>query len=43
MPLLVTRADVLLAVGDTLRAEAFDQWLGAVGADLAWTRGQGHG
>lgn len=42
LPLLVTRGDVLLAVGDTIRAEAFDQWLGAVGADLAWTRGQGH-
>lgn len=38
LPLLATRGGDLLAVGDTIRSDAFDQWLGAVGADLAWTR-----
>jgi len=38
LPLLATRGGDLLAVGDTIRSDAFDQWLGAVGADLVWTR-----
>lgn len=38
LPLLATLGGRLLAVGDRIRSEAFDQWLDAVGGDLHWTR-----